>query len=326
MSLITDVLSTEGIKRAWPARGGIAVELVDRRGRLRAGLATDAGVAMSLYACDPVLGTIPVGDGQLVVHRHARRAVVLADQYVTKHVRKGGERIASNTAVAGRTYRSWGLEVADVTHWSATSLTYTRLPGRSLGDLGDEGMEGWRALAHAWQPARDTALEPHTGAHEARILARWAEQARIFDTIEEEPRITHAVLDVSARLVDDIDAEHVVSHTDLHDGQLLWDGATLGVIDLDGARMAEPALDLMNLRAHAELHHLRGHLSAHSLDVVTGLIDDVASRMPTTRARLAAYLQAARLRLIFVYSFRPGARSWLPEWTHHALSAPTSTH
>ena len=143
MSLITDVRSIEGIKRAWPARAGIAVELVDRRGRLRAGLATDAGVAMSLYACDPVLGTIPVGEGELVVHRHARRAVVVADRFVTKHVRKGGERIACNTAVAGRIYRSWGLAVADVTDWSSTALTYTRLPGRSLGDLGDEGLDGW---------------------------------------------------------------------------------------------------------------------------------------------------------------------------------------
>ena len=124
----------------------------------------------------------------------------------------------------------------------------------------------------------------------------------------------------------DIDAEHVVSHADLHDGQLLWDGTSLGVIDLDGARMAEPALDLMNLRAHAELHHLRGPLSAHSLDVVIGHIDDVASRMPTTRARLEAYLQASRLRLIFVHSFRPGASSWLGEWMDHALSAHSSTH
>ena len=250
----------------------------------------------------------------------------MADRFVTKHVRKGGERIACNTAVAGRIYRSWGLAVADVTDWSSTALTYTRLPGRSLGDLGDEGLDGWKALARAWQPTRDAALEPHTGAHEARILARWAEQARIFDTIGEDPRVTEAVLDVSARLIEDIDTTHVVSHADLHDGQLLWDGTSLGVIDLDGARMAEPALDLMNLRAHAELHNLRGHLSAHSLDVVIGHIDDVASRMPTTRARLEAYLQASRLRLIFVHSFRPGASSWLGEWMDHALSAHSSTH
>lgn len=325
MSLITDVLAIDGLKRAWPADGGIAVELVDRRGHIRAGLVTPSGMAMSLYACDPVLGQIPVGQGELVVHRHARRAVVIADRFVTKHVRKGGERIARKTMVAGRAYRSWGLAVADVTQWTSTSVTYTRLPGRSLGDLGDEGLPGWKALTQAWQATRDYVLEAHTGAHEAHILARWAGQASAFETVPDNPLLTQAVLDVSARLADDTDASRVLSHADLHDGQLLWDVHTLGVIDLDGVRMADPALDLMNLRAHAELHHLRGFLSAHALDTIIGLLDDVASSMPTTSARLDAYLRSARLRLIFVHSFRPGARSWLQDWTHHALSSSTLT-
>ena len=77
MALIDQALAIEGIRRAWPCDGAIAVEVVDRYGRLRAGRVSDSGPVLSPYACDPVLGRIPVGDGTLVVHRHGRRAVVV---------------------------------------------------------------------------------------------------------------------------------------------------------------------------------------------------------------------------------------------------------
>ena len=74
MALIDQALAIEGVRRAWPCDGAIAVEVVDRYGRLRAGRVSDSGPVLSPYACDPVLGRIPVGDGTLVVHRHGRRA------------------------------------------------------------------------------------------------------------------------------------------------------------------------------------------------------------------------------------------------------------
>ncbi len=324
MALIDRVFAIEGLKRAWPCDGAIAVEVVDRYGRLRAGRFADSGLVLSPYACDPVLGRIPVGDGTLVVHRHGRRAVVVGADWVAKHVRKGGERIARNTLVAGRVYCSWGLEVASVTSWAPTSVFFTRLAGRSLADLGDAALPGWRLLADTWRAVEDHVLAPYSGAHEARNLARWEERARAFATVD-DPRLSEAVLDASRRLVEPAGAPLVVSHADLHDGQLLWDGRSLGVIDLDGARMAEAALDLTNLWAHAELARVRGTLSAHSLDSVIGWLDDASARMPTSAPRLDAYLTAARLRLLFVHSFRPGSRAWLEGWRDHALSNPTST-
>ena len=77
MALIDQALAVEGVRRAWPCDGAIAVEVVDRYGRLRAGRVSDSGPVLSPYACDPVLGRIPLGDGTLVVHRHGRRAVVV---------------------------------------------------------------------------------------------------------------------------------------------------------------------------------------------------------------------------------------------------------
>ena len=325
MALIDRVFAIEGLRRAWPCDGAIAVEVVDRYGRLRAGRFADSGLVLSPYACDPVLGRVPVGDGTLVVHRHGRRAVVVGADWVAKHVRKGGERIARNTLVAGRVYCSWGLEVASVTSWAPTSVSFTRLAGRSLADLGDAALPGWRLLADAWRAVGDQELPVHSGADEAGNLARWQEWARAFATVPDDPRVSGAVLEASRRLVEPAGAPLVVSHADLHDGQLLWDGRSLGVIDLDGARMAEAALDLTNLWAHAELARVRGTLSAHGLDSVIGWLDDASTRIPTSAPRLGAYLTAARLRLLFVHSFRPGSRAWLEGWRDHTLSNPTST-
>src|SRR5699024_2461295 len=50
----------------------------------------------------------------------------------------------------------------------------------------------------------------------------------------------------------------VPTHRDLHDKQLLWDGAALGVLDLDTACLAAPELDPANLAVHADLRAAQG--------------------------------------------------------------------
>ena len=46
----------------------------------------------------------------------------------------------------------------------------------------------------------------------------------------------------------------------------LWDGITLGLLDLDTAARGEAALDLGNLWAHVELRHAQGSLGAQERD------------------------------------------------------------
>ena len=67
-----------------------------------------------------------------------------------------------------------------------------------------------------------------------------------------------------------------------------------------------------------------GRLGAAAHDRVLGLLDDVASRLPTASRRLRAYTDAARLRLALVHVFRPGAGAWLAAWTHLALNSTTT--
>ena len=334
-----DMLSTlravPGLRRAWPAKqdsapASVSIECVDDQGYLRAGHITAGGTPDLLpYAYDPALPALSTQlNGELVVHRAGRRAVVMEASRVRKIVRphKAACLVRAHTTAAS-VLRVTGLRMPRILGNGDDVVDLELLPGRSLDELGDAGLPGWQRLTEAWSRLgeRGADLPVHGPRQEAEVLQYWLASAHRYGVIDQQNLLHEQVVDTCLSLREGSET-HVITHRDLHDGQLLWDGTSLGVIDLDGARMAEPALDLMNLRAHAELHNLRGHLSAHSLDVVIGHIDDVASRMPTTRARLEAYLQASRLRLIFVHSFRPGASSWLGEWMDHALSAHSGTH
>ena len=112
---------------------------------------------------------------------------------------------------------------------------------------------------------------------------------------------------------------HVITHRDLHDGQLLWDGTDLSLLDLDTAAMAEAALDLGNLWAHADLMAVRGRIGPEAHARVRGLLDDLARALPVTEQRLETYYRSSALRLVFVHAFRPAAHRWLPIWVRHCL-------
>lgn len=179
--------------------------------------------------------------------------------------------------------------------------------------------------------ARDAdALPEHTGAHEAGVLHRWLARARAagaldaLDAVGGPGRIERGVERACAAL-DEERGPAVAAHRDLHDGQLLWDGRDLSLIDLDTAAAAEAALDLGNLAAHADLARTAGRLGAAAHDRVLGALDDAAARLPTTARRLRAYTDAARLRLALVHVFRPGARAWMGAWIGLALPRTTTT-
>lgn len=217
----------------------------------------------------------------------------------------------------------------------ADHVDLERVPGRPLHELGDAGVAGWRRLARVWPDvvrgaAARAALPEHTGAHEAAVLHRWLVRTRAAGALDAldaaaggRGRIERGVERACAALGED-PRPAVVAHRDLHDGQLLWDGRELSLIDLDTAAAAEAALDLGNLAAHVDLMRVTGRLGAAAHDRVLGLLDDVASRLPTTARRLRAYTDAARLRLALVHVFRPGAGAWLAAWTHLALNSTTT--
>ena len=266
-----------------------------------------------------------------MVHRPGRRAVVVGEHLVRKIVRPGRARRLFPPR-ARRVFEGAGLRVPGVVGRGADHLDLEVVPGRSLHELGDAGLAGWRRLARVWPDAvRDAAALPeHTGAHEAGVLHRWLVRARaagaldVLDAVGGQGRIERSVERACAALDEDR-GPAVAAHRDLHDGQLLWDGCDLSLIDLDTAATAEAALDLGNLAAHADLARTAGRLGAAAHDRVLGLLDDVAARLPTTARRLRTYTDAARLRLTLVHVFRPGASAWMRDWIGLALHRTTTT-
>ncbi|WP_147899848.1 phosphotransferase family protein [Serinicoccus profundi] len=106
----------------------------------------------------------------------------------------------------------------------------------------------------------------------------------------------------------------VVAHRDLHDGQLLWDGQRIGVIDLDTVCRAEPALDLANLAVHAALRQAQGVWTIAAADVVREAVAEAARAGKVPQARLGLARRATVARLVAVYSLRPRWRDVVLEW------------
>ena len=246
-----------------------------------------------------------------------------------KFVRPGrARRLAPPEAL--RPFRLSGLRTAEVIERGSSHISLELLPGRSLHDLGDEGMAGWERLARAWPAVvRATAALPrHTAAHETAVLRAWFDRTRatgaldVLDALAGRGRIEREVERACAAL-GEAGGPLVISHRDLHDGQLLWDGRELSLLDLDTAATAEAALDLGNLAAHVDLMRIQGRLGPEAHSRVLGLLDDVAARLPTDSQRLRAYRAASLLRLALIHVFRPGAGPWLAAWTHHVLHTTT---
>lgn len=322
-----------GLRRAWPGRTDeVIVECHDDQDRLRAGiLAGDGGVRLLPYATDPRLPALsPRLPGELVVHRAGRRAVLLGDDRVRKTTRPGRARPSQGALEAYRAFSAVGLRIPRIYGTGEAYIDLERLPGHSLAELGDEGLAGWQYLAGVWGDLRppEADLAVHGPLQEAEVLRGWFERAHRYGVLEglvESPdALTRAVEAACARLAEE-PGPMTLCHRDLHGGQLLWTGEELSLIDLDTPCVAEAALDVANLIAHAELMALQGRLSRQGADALEPVLESLAASVPTGAERLSVYHQASALRVLFVHAFRPPARTWLPQWAHLCLTAPSSS-
>ena len=150
-----------GLRRAWPQEdGSITFEAIDEAdGSLRAGRIGSAGRwSLAPYATDPALPDLsPEADGDLVVHRLGRRAVVIGASRVRKLVRPGrARRLAPPEAL--RPFRRAGLRTAEVIDRGPSHVSLELLPGRSLHDLGDGGMAGWERTPETGTPRKSVRV------------------------------------------------------------------------------------------------------------------------------------------------------------------------
>ncbi|WP_040283631.1 hypothetical protein [Tessaracoccus massiliensis] len=323
----------EGLRR-------LSFEGRDEEGRLRAGLvwfdddARPARVELTRYGRDKKLPALErlLADGELLVHRAGRRAVVRTPDGFAKALRPAKLPDAEARARAFHHLRGpvRTPEVLRVDDDGA--LTVGIVPGRSLHDLGvDAGTftwrEGWRAWAESWAdwvrtPGLGDALPRYTVDDEEQTLTGWllrVELARpsglALTTLRERFGSVMESLHGLER-----DVWHL-SHRDLHDKQILVSsfpepGArelasaasgrrAAGLIDSDTLAMADPAVDLGNLLAHVRLREAQGLLNPTRTELAEALICEIADNLDVPGPALHAWRDAASLRLSCVYAFRP---------------------
>ncbi|MDO5067256.1 MAG: phosphotransferase [Propionibacteriaceae bacterium] len=327
MSLLDTLLERPGVTRVWPGkRGALTFEWLDEHGQLRAGeLAADGEMRLLDHATDPALPSL-TGErpGPVVVHRYGRRAVAVGADRVVKYTRSGhAAPIVANSAGFATLCSRAGIRTPRVLRHDDSRIDFERSPGRSLHDLGDAGLEGWRHFVAAWPEliASPVPLPRHRGIDEAATLQRWYDHASRHRAVPESERLGDRVAGLCDALAVG-DGPTVPIHRDLHDKQLLWDGNELTMLDLDLGSSGEVALDLGNLWAHAEVRRRQGVLSETALAEMAELLGRATEQLEADPVRVALHRSAARLRIAFVHAFRSTDRHWITHWLEDCLAQP----
>lgn len=314
------------VRRAWPSSSGCDLEVVHADGRLRAGRLRNGEVELLPGGRDTHLPALSRAwaSGTTVSWRRGRRVVLRAHDgsgYL-KVVRSESIAAISRAHDRAEAFRG-GFVTPDVTLADPAGCVHlSRVAGRTLHDLGaDPGTPNavvhaaWAGWARGWERvlaapvAADAA--PHTAADEAEVLLRWRDHALRAGVAS---AVAVAFDRAADALVTGVGDASTPAHRDLHDKQVLWDGRRAGLIDLDTAARAEPALDLANLRAHVAWRQGQGRLSAPRALAALSAIDGVATRAHVDSERIAAYEASTRLRLGAVYLFRPAWHDRAARW------------
>lgn len=269
--------------------------------------------------------------GEVVAHRATRRAVVRAGDRYLKIFRPN----QSDEAAARHTRMNALLGAEDfltpaLVFCGPGCLTLTRLPGRSLFDLGQDLRISDTAFEHAWHqwsvawlrqqsrvraaanratiealPARPAAAELE---NLRRIVNVWLLHAGDVPAARAQRLAVRAAAGDAAReLLEGVPDPLVWSHGDLHDKQIFVQDpdSPLGLLDFDEAGRAEAAADLANLAVHLELRLGQGRLTPERYRAAYGQVLATVEALEVTPARFDAYAIATRLRLGCLYSFRP---------------------
>ncbi|MFB7800236.1 phosphotransferase [Isoptericola sp. NPDC056134] len=294
---------------------------VDARAREVAG----GGLVLQPDGADPDLPSLAarVREGAtLVAHRSGRRGVVRdpAGTY-TKVTRRGRE--PGDVAVPSSAFAT-----PEVVGRGDGFVTTTALPGRTLHELLGEphvpdpvldeaGRSVGRGLRRLQDAPPSSGVAAHDAVAEGAVVARWwglaaAHGATTDATADAVVRRVRAALAAAPA------APAVLTHRDLHDKQLLvhvdsdavpGDGVRVGLLDLDLAAVAHPALDLANLLVHLELRAHQGVCPpARAARVARAVVDGYGHGTGSDPAALRAWATAARARLAAVYAFRPAPR------------------
>lgn len=297
--------------RMWPSKNHTLVfEDFDEQGRLRAGrILADGSKEYAEFSRDKKLPELAPSDATLLVHRYGKRAVVHHGEAITKYTRPGkAVDIARKSTIIRNACRNVGLGAAAVTATTDGSVTFSLLPGATLHTLGD-CYEGWDEFFRLWPQLmhQEVDVPAFTAADEAATLRDWMAKARQFGRLPDIEAESESVIERLHQASD----PSVLLHRDLYDKQLMWDGTTLSVLDLDTAARGEGALDIGNVLAHVYLRRMQGVISPEFAEYLINRLENFPG---VSEHRLNTYFLSSALRLSCVYAFRPNSSSWLARW------------
>lgn len=353
-------------RRVWPDRAedpsALAVESTGEDGRVVAVRVVD-GVPVALSA-DPRLPGLeawrtPAGS-RVVAHRAGKRAVLSVSgtsghsgalsgvaHYVKVARPRATQRAVTRHEAVRRQLGSVGSapSVPDLVQHDSTAgvLVLSALPGRSVREVLRAAAPGGRtAVAVRAGAALGGAmtgfalagpgdeLVAHGLGDEREVLERWVGLALAFDVVRGpwRERLSTAGALAAEELALMPEVGPVLTHRDLHDGQVLLApgvggdqrSPTVGYLDLDTAATADPGLDLANLLAHLDLlAGTRGAgaglvraLAAFQRGLTGALQRDAHPVLDEAPARVETLRAVSRVRLAAVHAFRPQARDVVP--------------
>ena len=313
------------IHRAWPDKtvGDYILEVIaPGQAGVRGGVLR-AGEFELLPEDDPALPSLraEARHGELVSYRPHMRAVIRSEAGYIKVFLPGGAIVPAERCAQTELLLAPGTFTAPrVLRHSPDVIVFSAVPGRTLGDMGDEpsGLsdEGFDRLWEIWQLAWTTqvrssagrtalaALPVHSPEVEVADLRRWVNRWLRHHNCIPDAAVQGAALsaradEVTQNLLRTVPDPLVWAHGDLHDKQILAVGVTspLGLLDFDDTAQAEAALDLANLDVHLELHARQQRMSLDRYMAVHSRILAAADELRVSADRFHAYSDGAWLRL-----------------------------
>ncbi|MDQ0848702.1 hypothetical protein QFZ65_000640 [Arthrobacter sp. B3I9] len=293
--------------------------------------------------------------GEIISHWPHTRAIIRAEGRYIKIFRPGSAVIpAARCAQMDILLDTGAFTAPEVIQSSPDTLVLSALPGRTLGEIGEdyttigdkEFAAVWEKWSRAWvaqlsstsDPSRQTvlsALPVHSPEVEAKSAARWVK--RWLQHSEKVPALStrRDILvamaeQVTTNLLGTAPDPLVWSHGDLHDRQIIAsadDGSPFGLLDFDDAAQAEAARDLAYLDFHLERRLRRNNLTPSRYLKAHTEVMAVAEQLQVSPDRFIAYGDARWLR--FACSSLPSG--WLATRVleervkHHKSTMPTAT-
>lgn len=254
----------------------------------------------------------------LISHRPERRAVVKLENENGIRFAKVMKPSRIEKAVSIMNYitslpdRSFDVPQVLDSNANDGVVMLSQLPGVSLYELvqKSEDEQVIKAIGsalrnlHSAAPIENAPIHDHEA--EIVVLKKWIKYAKHFKcnlAIDIDSSANSVYKELRSN-----PSEYCLIHRDFYDKQIIVSkDQQIGFLDFDTLATGEAALDLANVLVHLELRSLQGICS--SIFAANATIKMTLGYGTTNSAtfikRLAAYKNAARLRLACVYAFRP---------------------